>query len=229
VAVVLFAWALSLYTNRLDWFDRTLEDGTKIDGQLAQLQAEVKRSGEQIKASQLSDAGTTERLKYTENVRDFRKATLAGFMAKIQGVDNQVKFLELQRMEKSALLAISDKPDANGIFDPLGTDVNGLNNKPLLGLGTLRKKYGELSQDMLSKWDTILKLRAEYAALSDDIEKVQYEVIRQKVIFENLNDEQDYLADAQINWEEQLRILEVRKSQLMIRLDALAGSSRTGK
>lgn len=228
MAVVLFGWALSLYTNRVDWFDRTLADGTKIDGQLTLLGAEIKRHSEQVKASQGAYVANSERVRYTESVRDFRKGALAAFMKKIQGVDDKVRFLDLNRLEKSALIAFPSTRGTDGNFDPQGTVVNGLDGKPLRGLGNLRKSYGELSQDMLARWARILKYRADYAALCDQIDIVQYEVIRQKAIFDNLKDEQDYLTDARINWEEQLRTLEVRKSQLLIRLDALGVTPRTG-
>jgi chromosome segregation ATPase len=227
-AIVLFGWALSLYTNRLDYFDRT--DGeTKIEGQLTQLNAEVKRYNELIKGSQVSYAATSERLKYQENVRTFRQEALKKFMAKIQGVDSEVRFLNLNRMDKSALLSFPSSPAADGSFDPLGTIINGLDGKPLRGLGALRKLYGELCQQRRDLQAKILKHREDYAALCKVVDVNQDEVIRNKVMFDNLKDEQEFLNDALINWEEQLRILELRQNQLKVRLEAAGGTPPAGK
>jgi chromosome segregation ATPase len=210
VAIVLFGWAVSLYTNRVDWFDRTTDDG-KVEGQLTQLQSEVKRYAEMIKSSQGSFAAETNRVKDVELNRDFRNFQFQERMAEIQRVDDKVRFRVQLRESKSALIDVRN----------VGADVNGLNGKPLRGLASLRQEFDKLSKQTLDKQANILKLRADYAALCDQVDVAQAEVNRQKIIAGNLKDEQEYLADARINWEEQLRTLEVRKAQLLARISAL--------
>ena len=58
---------------------------------------------------------------------------------------------------------------------------------------------------------------------------MQLEVTKLKVIRDNLKDEKAFVADAQINWEEQLRTLDLRKNQLQIRIDELKSRVGAGK
>ena len=218
VAVILFGWAVSLYTNRVDWFDRTTEDGTKFDGQITLLQAEVKRFADQIKGTQAAYVAANAQLNRAEVTRDFHASKNFATMAEVKRVDDQVRFRELLRLPKSALLDVYTQ----------GPVVNGLNGQPLQGLSLLRKKFDDLTQKTLAHQQTILKLRSEYDALSDQCSIVQAEVNRQKIIFNNLKDEQDYLYDARIHWEEQLRTLRVRQGQLAARLDALGVKLNVG-
>jgi hypothetical protein len=213
IAVVLFGWAMSLYSNRVDWFDRTIEDG-KVEGQLTQLQADVKRLSDQIRASQTSYAFAAARAAENENIRDYRRYRLDERMKQIKRVDDQVRFHIQLTLPKSSLINVKDE----------GPVVNGLNGKPLRGLSTLRQTYDKLSDQTIKLGTDIVKARTEYAALSDQVDLVQAEVDRQKVIFENLKDEQDYLSDARINWEQQLRTLDIRRQQLQTRLETGASS-----
>ncbi len=219
LAVILFGWAVSLYSNRVDWFDRTLADGTKIDGQIPMLQAEIKRYSDQIKATQQAYAAAVDRLDKTELQRDFRNAVLAKRMREIKTVDAQAKFLEQIRDGRTALIDVRNE----------GATVKGLGGTDLQGLASLSKRYSDLTTQRLAHQKAIDKLRTEYDALSDEILQVQAEVLRQKLIFDNLKDEQDYLSDARINWEEQLRTLEIRKSQLLSRLEALGVSPKVSQ
>jgi prefoldin subunit 5 len=218
VAVVLFGWAVSIYTNRVDWFDRTPADGAKIDGQITQLQAEVKRYADQIKVSQQAYAAAAIRCADAEARRDYRnfkffnedatQGRTLGLLPSVRAVDDKVRFREQVRYEKSALIDV----------DKIGAELQGVDAKPLRGLGFLRKRFDDLSRESIAKEQSLRKLRADYTALCDQIDQVQAEVTRQKIITNNLKDEQEFLADARINWEEQLRTLEIRKAQLQARL-----------
>lgn len=223
VAVALFSWAVSLYSNRVDWFDRTPEDGPKVEGQITQLQAEVKRYSDMIRSSQQAYAQAAERAMREEALRDFRqyvffnedttRGGVLGWLPLVKNVDDTVRFREPLRLEKSSLLNVNQT----------GADVAGLDGKPLRGLGILNKLFDDLTNETMTRQQSILKLRAEYAALCDQVDAVQAEVLRQKTILENLTDEQEFLADAIINWEEQLRVLEIRRAQLQARLEAIGG------
>jgi len=213
-AVILFGWAVSLYTNRVDWFDRTFEDGSKVDGRIPLLQAEVKRYSEQIKATQQAYASGVERLQGYQGVeidRDFRNKVLANRMSDVKRIDDKVRFLVQVRQPRSALIDVR----------AAGESVKSLGGTDLKGLASLNKRFDELSRETLARQASINKLRKDYEALSNEVLVVQAEVLRQKVIFNNTQDEQDYLSDARINWEERLRTLEIRKSQLQTRLETL--------
>jgi chromosome segregation ATPase len=207
VAIVLFGWAVSLYANRVDWFDRTTEDG-KIEGQITQLQAEIKRQSEVAKGMQASYARTAQQTVFAEQSRDYRKFKFDEQINDIRRVDDKVKFLEQTRLPGTVLINL----------DAPGPTIKGLNGKDLMGLGALRKKFDTLTENSSQIQNTLVKLRGDYSALSDTVDTVQAEVLRQKIIAGNLKDEQEYLFDARINWEEQLRILEARKAQLEERL-----------
>jgi chromosome segregation ATPase len=211
-SVILFGWAVSLYVNRPEWFDRTVGED-KIAGQIPQLQAEVKRLSEIGKSVQTGYAAANDRLLKAEHERDFRAYVLNKRLADIRRVDDQVTFTDQKREDRSALI------DVRGT----GVVINGLNGKKLKGLGALRKEYDDLIRKSTGSTTAILKARGDFSALCKQIDDVQAEVIRQKIIQENLTDEQDYLFDARIVWEEQLRTLELRRSQLQSRLTALGG------
>jgi chromosome segregation ATPase len=210
VAVVLFGWAVSLYSNRTDWFDRTIDE-VKVDGQITQLQNEVKRLSEMGKTAQQGYAAASARAANEEIVRDYRAYKLNERLQKVRGSDASVRFVEQKREAGKALIDVQAD----------GTVINGLNAQPLKGLGTLRKEYDDLSRMSADSFKKIDQYRDEYKALSAEIDLVQVEVLRQKIIRDNLADEQDYLFDARINWEEQLRNLEFRKTQLEQRIASL--------
>jgi chromosome segregation ATPase len=214
LAVLLAGWAVSLYVNRVDWFDRTSEEA-KIEGQFTQLGTEIKKLSEQVKLSQLAFANAARRAENAELNRDFRKQVLTARLNGVRKIDDTVKFHEPVREARSSLL------------DPakLGPTVKNINNEDLRGLGSLQATYKDQLEKTLSMQGQILKLRKEYDTMTDDYEKIQIEIIKQKVIRDNLADEQDYLADSLINWEERLRTLELRKAQLQNRLTALGAGS----
>ena len=67
----------------------------------------------------------------------------------------------------------------------------------------------------------IKEAREQLQRLNDRTEAVQAETFKQKEIRLNLAQQRDYLADVQVNWDEQLRVLERRKTQLQVRLEQL--------
>ena len=121
---ILFGWAVSLYTNRVDWFDRTTEEGTKIDGQL-NATAKPRSSGlsEQIKASKAGLRGgrlaargrTPPEPRRTRPRPDVWK--LSKRMDAVKNADDKVRFLEHASANRSPL------PDRR--FATNGSVVNG--------------------------------------------------------------------------------------------------------
>jgi hypothetical protein len=67
----------------------------------------------------------------------------------------------------------------------------------------------------------IKEAREKLDQLSTRTEAVQAETFKQKDIRANLGQQKDYLADVQVNWDERLRVLERRKTQLQVRLEQL--------
>ena len=55
---------------------------------------------------------------------------------------------------------------------------------------------------------------------------MQVELFAQKRIRDNLGEERQFIGDSQINWDEQLKILERRKKQMEDRLVGLQGGTK---
>jgi hypothetical protein len=225
VSIGLLAWAVSIFTNRLSYFDTTGEAAEK--GQFSQYTEEIKRLSDGIQLAQGSYVGAMDRLIGMEQERAFRTAVLKILMDEVakEGQPNAEFRVPPRHTE----------PDTKGLIDvskyssmnpfPPATNLRG---QPLKGFGRLRQEMTNLLKDEKDKTDQIRKLREDTNKLSievyDDTNKtgVQSEVFKMKVILQNLGDEELYLADAQVNWEEQLRTLKIRKEQLQRRLAEFA-------
>jgi hypothetical protein len=225
VSIGLLAWAVSIFTNRLSYFDTTGESATK--GQFSQYTEEIKRLSDGIQLAQGGYVGAMDRLIGMEQERAFRTAVLKILM------DEVAK--EGQPNAEFRVPPRHTDPDTKGLIDvskystmnpfPPATNLRG---QPLKGFGRLRQEMTNLLKDEKDKTDQIRKLREDTNKLSieiyDDTNKtgLQSEVFKMKVILQNLGDEELYLADAQVNWEEQLRTLKIRKEQLQRRLAEFA-------
>jgi hypothetical protein len=221
VSIGLLAWAVSIYTNRLSYFDTTGENASK--GQFTQYADEIKRLSDGIQLAQGSYVGAMDRLIGMEQERAFRAAVLKILMDEVaKGGNPNAEFRLAPRHSEPELKGLIDvyKYSPNNPF-PSATNLRG---QPLKGFGRLQQEMTNLLKDEKDKTDQIRKLRDDVNKLSkeiyDDATKtgVQSEVFKMKVIYQNLGDEELYLADSQVNWEEQLRTLKIRKDQLTRRL-----------
>ncbi len=225
VSIGLLAWAVSIYTNRLSYFDTTGENATK--GQFSQYTDEIKRLSDGVQLAQTSYVRAMDGLISLEQERAFRAAILKILMDEVAKPGNpNAEFRVAPRHTEPELKGLIDvfKYSPNNPFPP----ATNLRGQPLKGFGRLQQEMTNLLKDEKDKTDQIRKLREDTNKLSieifDDATKtgVQSEVFKMKVIFQNLGDEEAYLADAQVNWEEQLRTLKIRKEQLARRLAEFA-------
>ncbi|MBL8866715.1 MAG: hypothetical protein JNK93_14240 [Planctomycetia bacterium] len=225
VSIGLLAWAVSIYTNRLSYFDTTGENATK--GQFSQYTDEIKRLSDGVQLAQTSYVRAMDGLISLEQERAFRAAILKILMDEVAKPGNpNAEFRVAPRHTEPELKGLIDvfKYSPNNPFPP----ATNLRGQPLKGFGRLQQEMTNLLKDEKDKTDQIRKLREDTNKLSieifDDATKtgVQSEVFKMKVIFQNLGDEEVYLADAQVNWEEQLRTLKIRKDQLARRLAEFA-------
>lgn len=225
VSIGLLAWAVSIYTNRLSYFDTTGENATK--GQFSQYTDEIKRLSDGVQLAQTSYVRAMDGLISLEQERAFRAAILKILMDEVAKPGNpNAEFRVAPRHTEPELKGLIDvfKYSPNNPFPP----ATNLRGQPLKGFGRLQQEMTNLLKDEKDKTDQIRKLREDTNKLSieifDDATKtgVQSEVFKMKVIFQNLGDEEAYLADAQVNWEEQLRTLKIRKDQLARRLAEFA-------
>jgi hypothetical protein len=218
VAVGLFAWSVSLYANRPDWFDRDLGEGGKAEGQLTKLGAEVKRLTDAATKAQRGYAASAALLAAREAERDYRKAKLDQWLAEVTDDNNrQALFRQLPRVPNSPLLNVNA---------PALAPAKGLSGQDLPGLGTLRRQFDELVRTQRDTAKQIKAARDKSYEVSVQVEGVQAEVLKQKDIRVNLKDQEAYLADKQIDWDEQLRTLKLREGQLTARLNELKDGGR---
>lgn len=222
ISVGLLAWAISIYTNRLSYFDGT-EDGTPVKGQFSLYNDEIKRLSDGAQLAQASYVRAMDQLISSEQERAFRADILRRLMDEIAKPGNpNAEFRVAPRHDDSLLKGLIDvyKYSPNNPFPP----ATGLRGQPLKGFGRLQQEMTNLLKDEKDKTEQIRKLREDTNKISieiyDDATKsgVQSEVFKMKTILQNLGDEELFLADAQVNWEEQLRTLRIRKEQLQKRL-----------
>jgi hypothetical protein len=214
VGVGLFAWALSLYANRVDYFDRKDAD-PPVEGRFTALQAEIKKVTEAATAAQRAYAFKAEQARGFEAIRDVRLARLNDRLNQVRrGNDANIIF------KQQVLLR---DPNFPGLIDVNveGPNVKGVRNNDLNGLGFLQTQMASAVREEQTLKQRIKEARDQLEKLSTRVEAVQAETFKQKDIRANLGQQKDYLADVQVNWDERLRVLERRKTQLQVRLEQL--------
>lgn len=233
LSIGLLAWAVSLYTNRVAYFD-TKDGETAVTGQFSQYTAEIKRLTDGSQLAQGAYSRSMDALITMEQDRSYRNYVLNILLDEVRKQGNP-----------DALFRVPGRhpdPELKGLVDvfkwgPNAPYPNALNlrNQPLKGFGRLAQEMTNLRKDEADKVQQINKLRADTSALSLQINNptektgLQPEVFKMKTIFQNLGDEEAFLADAQVNWEEQLRTLKLRKQQLTAALAAVAKPAATDK
>ena len=246
ISVGLMAWAVSAYSNRVDWLDRTTADG-KVNGQITELKNEIARLG---KAAADANAGYA-----------VKKFALTA--AEDRTVGRQVAFARRMDAARNGRFKVQLTTD-KGLFGEgvmydeakEGGDVLGPDNKPLRGLKTLQgefsaesRKIQQLTDGKTSltedQWQQIgsgqttlaqiaelmpdlglSDLRRLHGALSDLIARDEIAIGKQKTMQGNLADEAVYLAEKRINWVAELQTLKRREKQLTARLAELSPAGR---
>ncbi len=226
ISVALFGWALSIYANRLDYFDRKDGEAT-IEGQLTTHNAEVKRVAEAARSTQGSYAFANAKVQVFEARGDQRTQILRTWIDEVRkGDDEKVTFRIYARNEASGLIDTAPTA-AHKVFDSL-------QNKPLAGLGVLRRQMDKQNKDEKTYIEAIRKAREELQAASLLIYNpatesgAQIELRKLKTIRDNLEDEIEYLSTTKFNWNERLRTLEFRKKQLAQRLAEYGTAANPG-
>jgi chromosome segregation ATPase len=222
LGIGLFAWALSLYGNRLDYFDRKDAD-PPVEGRFTTLQNEVKKASETVATAQRNFAEKAEQLRRFEGERDRRLARLTARITQVRA-GNAPNILFRQQV----LLADPRFPGLINV-DQDGPVVKGVRNNDLQGLGFLQNEMNAAVREQQTLANRIAEARKRLEELSTRVEAVQVEVFKQKDIRGHLVEQKDYLADVQVNWDERLRVLERRKAQLEARLAQLGVPGKVGR
>jgi hypothetical protein len=224
VGVGLFAWAISLYSNRLAYFD-VKEAEPPVVGLFTQLKQEQDEQIAAITANQTGYAKKAFQVQSLEQIRLYRRDKLAERLNLVRvGDDERIVFRQwLTQQAADPLLRLIEPIRAPALIDVNRPDaevpaVKSARDRDLQGLGYLRS---EMAKQVKAEADTILRIREarkKMGELNVETDKTQDEVFAQKVIRLNLLDQKDYLADVRVNWDEQLKTLQERQKQLSKRL-----------
>jgi hypothetical protein len=229
ISIGLLAWAISIFTNRLGYFDTTQAEAT-VPGQFTQYTNELKRLNDGSALAQSIYVGSMVSLVKNEQDRSFRSYVLGQLLDEVkkQGRPN-AQFREFPRDTYNRAAS----PEYKGLIDvlqwggPMGAQFpnrKGLDNSPLEGYGQLLLKMKTMTNEEKDYAEQSEKYLQEALAISKEIYDpatnagVQPELFKMQNILKNLDDERDFLGDSLDNWEEQLRTLKLRKQQLVTRL-----------
>ncbi|MGL6076599.1 MAG: hypothetical protein ACRC8S_20790 [Fimbriiglobus sp.] len=242
-SVGLLTWAMSLYTNRIDWLDTTTADG-KVEGQISLLKKEIERLNRAISEGQ----STYQLKKYSMSTSEERADSRARVF------DERLKQARAGRFK----LQITTDKGAFGegvMYDTEkeGLDVLGPDLKPLRGLKTLQDEFAaemrtieqlQNGQGLLTEqqWadirdgkTTIAQItelmpklgisdtRKLHSELSDLIAKEESATNKQSFLYLELQDQAVYLADKRVNWQTLLETLQRREEQLKTVIKKLTG------
>lgn len=211
VSVTLAVWAMSLYANRLDWLDSTTADGQQVDGRLTEMKAELANLSSSIASSSQLYGQRSNNL---SNGEAYRQRRLDFYTARLDQARNgsDIGGAVFREFE----LAGGIGPLIN-IAQP-GTPVVDANNQPLRGLNDIQADLDRSLANAEAYMDTIAKARADHLAASAEIEDLDARTNAQRTIDVNLKDEEKFLGSLQVNWDEELRVLNARQAQLERRL-----------
>lgn len=192
-AFALLSWGFSIYSNRVDWTE--VKDG---------------------------DKKLTERTKDLNDALAPAQRDLARGMNATAAAETEVERRREQiqkRTAESETGTFYDLNTKNGFIDETATEkALGLDGQPLRGVAILQQELSaevEKATDAAKQFDDA---RKDQASLSDEIAGYDKKNARLKLLLKDLRDEEIFLADARVNWDEQLVTLSKRNKQLQNKL-----------
>ena len=243
LGVGLFAWGLSVYGNRVDYLDRTV-DGAKVTGKIGEAKAEIDKLTKAIGDAQAGYVGRRTKLEAAEARRDARQREFARRMAVAQTGQIRAQLTE----DRGAY--------GEGVMYDIrreGDVVKGPDGQPLDGLKVLQDKFADETRKIetlvkgktpatADTWqgiragttplDQVAALQADLGindlrelrlVLSDLIRLDDVALGKQRAVQANLSEEGAFLADRRVNVAAELQTLDLRQRQLADRLKQLSG------
>lgn len=196
-AFALLSWGFSIYTNRVDWTE--VKDG---------------------------DKKLTERTKELNDALLPTQRELARGMNATAAAETEVERRREQIQRRNAEAETGnfyDLTGKGGFIDETATEkVLGLDGQPLRGVGILQQELSTEVERATAAAKLFDDARKDQAGLSDEITAFDKKNARLKVLLKDLRDEEIFLADARVNWDEQLVTLQKRNKQLQDKLAAIA-------
>ncbi|MDB5309757.1 MAG: hypothetical protein JWO38_3959 [Gemmataceae bacterium] len=239
-------WSTAAYSQRPSWFSPAPEGGVDKGHSplaFAQLGAEIDNLGKVAVTAGGSWGAQYKALQTAEQIRADRHIKMFGTLpdgtraktatgADVKGLIGYAKdghpqaegnagFFQLKEEPNGKLFDLGSYVQGTGELDPktLGKVVLGPNNQqPLAGAGTLLERY---NTDAAAVTDMAYKsadLRAQQKKLGAEVVLVDDQVIKQRVIRDNLINEASYLGAFEVNVVEQRETVVRRRTQLRDRL-----------
>lgn len=196
-AFALLSWGFSIYSNRVDWSE--VRDG---------------------------DKKLTERTKDLNDAMAPAQRDYARLLVATANKETDVEKLREQIQKRTAESETGTFYELNKkgtLIDENPTEkVMGLNNTPLLGVTILQQNLTtELDNASLAS-KQFDDARKEQSTLSDEIVAYNVKAARLKLLLKDLREEEIFLADSRVNWDEQLVTLQRRNKQLQAKLAEFA-------
>lgn len=212
-AMAILTWATSITVNRLDWVDRKTDSGV-VKGQITLLKDDINVASRAITQAQTGYGVRTKRLAGIEKTRADRLEKFEARLTKAK----QGTFAE------QILMVDHPNPDFRALIDlnQEGEVVRDSAGQPLRGVEALQNDLNREIDLAIEAAKKVQELRKEFETVSKSILEADDKIVVQREILENLRLQEQVLADLQINWDEELRALEVRRKQLESRLSDIS-------
>lgn len=218
-SVAVMTWAISAYVNRIDWSKVEYEPGKTLDVKVKELAASIKNVQASYGPGQTTTAQAEADLEWRRRrIAERRQEAITGTFYN-QYTDTGEKY---------------DPPSGDARdnpADPLVTSyrqiwgklpkeklIYGVDKQPIKGLATLQNDLNAQIDLAVKHSDDLAKSIAEHNQVTKELGDFKIRIERQGRIREELGNEQEYLSDTRVNFEEQLVTLTKRNRQLVGRL-----------
>lgn len=209
IGLAFLSWSVGMFTQKLDWVDRTNMAGEKVEGEITKLKAEIDVLTLEAKHASASWGVSYTALEEIETTRENRKGVFAQRLVWAHTGDP---------MRRGFFLDVLIPGSGLINTDTLGAVINGPNGQPLQGADTLSETIEANNKITAGYIADIEKFKLQQRENQTQEKLLQEKVDRHAAFFDQLLNEQRYLEAFEINWYEQLGTVNRRKAQLMKRM-----------
>jgi hypothetical protein len=212
------AWALGLYTHRVDWAPRPKVAGAPVS-QAAEPSRIEELSG-QIKAAY--DFQAPAEVRYQANLAALQKLETQLAQQRAWYAD-QLHIIRTGQNLKGEDAPVLELTVNNGqlVLDPAGRQPIMINDRPALSLNAYHKKIKDLQQEVDREQKEIAKLVQDFKKLTDQIAKEQVLISDQQARLGRQKDEVKTLTPLLLNYTAEGELLKKRFESLSARLKEL--------
>lgn len=209
LGMAFLSWSVGLFTQKVDWLDRTNFAGEKVEGEISRLKSQIGQLTLQARIASASWGTAYEELTKVEKEREDRKTAFAQRLVWARTGDPMGRgFFQDQLLPGTGLINT----------EQLGPVINGPDGKPLRGAETLSQSIEANDKTVEQYIKDIADLKRQQKEEQRSEKLYQLKLDKHAAFFDQLLNEQIYLEAFEINWSELLRTVSRRKTQLLERL-----------